>query len=146
MPPELTAMLAALAVQAGPGEFTAVQNLLGGTFSRMDEIRCDPVAEINAASLTVQEVQDWLSELPVGAHAELRVAWMAERTGARMSSGAFAAHTGDLWFPAMDDIVAVLHAGSDLMVLVPGHEELITLSIVNPGETAALGAFGSSRQ
>jgi hypothetical protein len=61
-----------------------------------------------------------------------------------MSFGAFAAHVDDLWFPAMDDIVAVLHAGSDLMVLVLDHEELITLSILNPGEVAASGAFGSS--
>jgi hypothetical protein len=51
MPPDLTAALAALAVQAGPGEFTAVESLLGGAFPLIAEIRRDPVAEINAASL-----------------------------------------------------------------------------------------------
>ena len=145
MPPELTATLDSLAVQAGPGEFTAVENLLGGTFLPIAEIRRNAVAEINATSLTFQEVRDWLSGLPVGGHAELRVAWIAERIGARMSFGAFAAHIDDLWFPAVDDIVALLHADGDLMVLVLDHEELITLSILNPGEVAALGAFGSSR-
>jgi hypothetical protein len=134
MPPRLTAALAALAVQASPGEFTAVENLLGGALLRIAETRRDPVAELNAASLTCREVRDWLSQLPVGQHAELRVAWTADRIGARMSFGTFAAHIDDLWFRAMDDIVAVLHSGSNRMVLVLDHEELITLSTVNPRE------------
>jgi hypothetical protein len=49
-----------------------------------------------------------------------------------MSFETFTAHIDDLWFPAMDDIVAVLHSDSSLMVLVLDHEELITLSAVNP--------------
>jgi hypothetical protein len=134
MPPGLTAALAALAVQASPGEFTAVENLLGGSFRAVAETRLDPVAELNAASLTCREVRDWLSGLPVRQRAELRVAWIADRIGARMSFGTFAAHLDDLWFPAMDDIVAVLHSGSNLMVLVLDHEELITLSAVKPRE------------
>lgn len=53
-----------------------------------------------------------------------------------MSFGALAANADDLWLPAMDDIVAVLRSGTQLMVLVLDHEELITLSTVNPGEDA----------
>jgi hypothetical protein len=114
-----------------------VANLLGGALLRIAGIRWNLVAELNAASLTCREVRDWLSELPVGQHAELRVAWIADRIGARMSFGTFAAHIDDLWFPAMDDIVAVSHSGSYLMVLVLDHEELITLSTVNPCEDDA---------
>ena len=132
MPPKLTAVLAALAVEASPGEFTTVESLLGGSFSGLAEIRRDPVAKINTADLTYQEVRDWLSELPIGEHPELHVAWIADRLGARMSFETFADNVDDLWFPAMDDIVSVLHSGSQLMVLVLDHEELITLSSVNP--------------
>jgi hypothetical protein len=136
MPPKLTAVLAALAVEASPGEFTAVESLLGGSFSGLAEIRRDPVAKINAVDLSCQEVRDWLSDLPIGQHAELHVAWIADRLGARMSFETFSANVDDLWFPAMDDIVivSVLHSGSQLMVLVLDHEELITLSSVNPRE------------
>lgn len=132
MPPKLTAVLAALAVEASPAEFAAVESLLGGSFSGLAEIRRVPVAKINTTDLTPQEVRDWLSELPIGQHADLHVAWIADRLGTRMSFETFAANVDDLWFPAMDDIVAVLHSGSQLMVLVLDHEELITLSSVNP--------------
>jgi hypothetical protein len=128
MPPKLTAVLATLAVEASSSEFTAVEILLGGSFSRLAEIRRNPVAEIDAVDLTSQEIRDWLSELPIGKHAELHVAWIADRLGARMSFETFTANVDDLWFPAMDDVVSVLHSGGDLMVLVLDHEELITLS------------------
>jgi len=132
MPPQLTTVLAALAVKASPDEFTAVENLLGGSFSGLAEIRRNPVAKIDAADLTGQEVRDWLSALPIEQHTELNVAWIADRLGARISFETFAATIDDLWFPAMDDIVCVLHSGSRLMVLVLDHEELITLSSVDP--------------
>ena len=131
MPPKLGAVLAALAIEASPGEFAAVESLLGGSFSGLAEIRRNPVAKIDAVDLTFQEVRDWLSRLPIGEHAELHVAWIADRLGARMSFETFAANVDDLWFPAMDDIVSVLHSDSNLMVLVLDHEELITLSSVN---------------
>ena len=128
MPPELTAVLAALAVEASPDEFAAVESLLGGSFSGLAEIRRDPVAKIDAVDLTSQEVRDWLSGLPIGQHAELHVAWIADRLGARMTFEKFADSVDDLWFPAMDDIVSVMHSDGGLMVLVLDHEELITLS------------------
>ena len=128
MPPKLTAVLAALGVEASPSEFAAVESLLGGSFSGLAEIRRDPVAKINAVDLTSQEVKDWLSELPIGENAELHVAWIADRLGARMSFETFTANVDDFWFPAMDDIVSVVHTGSHLMILVVDHEELITLS------------------
>ena len=55
-----------------------------------------------------------------------------------MSFETFAANVDDLWFPAMDDIVSVLHSNSSLMVLVLDHEELITLSSVNYREDVGL--------
>jgi hypothetical protein len=128
MPPQLTSVLAALAVEASPTEFAAVESVLGGSFSGLAEIRRDPVAKIDAGDLTSQEVSDWLSRLPIGQHAELHVAWISDRLGARMSFETLAANIDDLWFPAMDDIVSVVHSGSQLMVLVLDHEELITLS------------------
>ena|ERR1700730_1995162 len=131
MPPKLGAVLAALAIEASPGEFAAVESLLGGSFSGLAEIRRNPVAKIDAVDLTSQEVRDWLSGLPIEEHAELHVAWIADRLGARMSFETFAANVDDLWFPAMDDIVSVLQSDSSLMVLVLDHEELITLSSVN---------------
>ena len=45
-----------------------------------------------------------------------------------MSFETFTANVDDFWFPAMDDIVSVVHTGSHLMILVVDHEELITLS------------------
>jgi hypothetical protein len=138
MPPKLGAVLAALAIEASPGEFAAVESLLGGSFSGLAEIRRNPVAKIDAVDLTSQEVRDWLSGLPIGEHAELHVAWIADRLGARMSFETFAANVDDLWFPAMDDIVSVLHSNSSLMVLVLDHEELITLSSVNYREDVGL--------
>jgi hypothetical protein len=57
VPPRLTGALAALAVEGGPGEFAAVESLLGGSFSGLGEIRRNPVARIDAAG---QEVRDWL--------------------------------------------------------------------------------------
>jgi hypothetical protein len=132
VPPKLTAALGALAVEASPGEFAAVESLLGGSFSGLAEIRRNPAAKIDAVDLTSQEVKDWLSELPIGPHDELHVAWIADRLGARMSFETFVSNVDDLWFPAMDDIVSALYSGSNLMVLVLDHEELITLSTVNP--------------
>lgn len=117
MPPELTAVLAALAAGAGPDEFAAVESLLGGSFSGLAEIRRNPVARVDAAGLTCQEVRDWLRGLPVGADAELHIAWTAERLGARMSFEDFTANLDGLWYPAMDDIVAVLCPGGQGMVL-----------------------------
>ena len=138
MPPKLGAVLAALAIEASPGEFAAVESLLGGSFSELAAIRRNPVAKIDAVDLTSQEVRDWLSGLPIGEHAELHVAWIADRLGARMSFETFAANVDDLWFPAMDDIVCVLQSDSSLMVLVLDHEELITLSSVNYREDMGL--------
>jgi hypothetical protein len=128
VPPELTAVLGALAAGAGPDEFAAVESLLGGSLSRLAEIRRNPVAAVDAAGLTCQEVRDWLRVLPAGPGAELHVAWVAERLGARMSFEVFTANLGDLWYPAMDDIATVLRLGGQVMVLVLDHEELITLS------------------
>jgi len=138
MPPRLTAVLAALAVEASPGEFAAVESLLGGSFSGLAEIRQDPVAKIDAVDLTGQEVSDWLSELPIGLQTELQVAWIADRLGARMNFETFAANVDDLWYPAMDDIVSVLRSAGQLMVLVLDHEELITLSSLNPRKDSGL--------
>jgi hypothetical protein len=132
VPPQLTTVLAALAVEASHDEFAAVESLLGGSFSRLAEIRRHPVAKVDAADLTGQEVRDWLSALPVEQHTELDVAWIADRIGARISFETFSANIDDLWFPAMDDIVCVLHSSGRLMVLVLDHEELITLSSVDP--------------
>jgi hypothetical protein len=136
MPPKLSTVLAALAVEASPGEFAAVESLLGGSFSELAEIRRNPVAKIDAVDLTGQDVRDWLSGLPIGQHAELHVAWIADRLGARMSFEMFVANVDDLWFPAMDDVVSVLRSGSNLIVLVLDHEELITLSSINSSEDA----------
>jgi hypothetical protein len=136
MPPKLTAVLAALGVEASRGEFAAVEGLLGRSFPVLAEIRGNPFASIDAVSLTSQETRDRLARLPIGQHAELHVAWIADRLGARMSFETFAANIGDLWFPAMDDIVSVRRSGSNLMVLVLDHEELITLSSVNFSEDA----------
>lgn len=137
MPPKLTAALAVLGIEAGPNEFADVERFLGGSFSRLAEIRRNPVAKIDAVDLTGQEISDWLSGLPIENHAEVLVAWVADRLGARMSFGTFAANIDDLWFPAMDDIVSVLHSGSDLMILVIDHEELITFSHADPSEDMA---------
>jgi hypothetical protein len=132
MPPQLTTVLAALAVKASPDDFTAVENLLGGPFSGLAEIRRNPVAKIDATDLTGQEVGNWLSALPIEQKTELNVSWIADRLGARISFETFAANIDDLWFPAMDDIVCVPHSGNRLMVLVLDHEERITLSSVDP--------------
>ena len=128
MPPELTAVLAGLAVQAGPGEFTAVEQLAGGSFPGPGGLRRDPVAVIDATGLTWQEARDRLSGLPAGQDDSLQVAWIAGRAGARMSFAASAANIGDLWFPAMDDIVAVAASGSPPVIPILDHGELITLS------------------
>jgi hypothetical protein len=106
MPPRLSAVLAGLGVEASPGEFAAVESLLGGSFSGLSDARGNPAAGIDAADLTSGEVAEWLSGLPIGQGAELQVAWVAGRLGARMSLETLAANIGDLWFPAMDDIVA----------------------------------------
>jgi hypothetical protein len=136
MPPRLSAVLAALEVEASLVEFAAVESLLGGSFSGLSDARGNPAAGIDAADLTSGEVAEWLSGLPIGQGAELQVAWVAERLGARMSLETLAANIGDLWFPAMDDIVCVLPGDGNLRVLVLDHEELITLSSVNPDEYA----------
>jgi hypothetical protein len=136
VPPELTAVLAALAVQASPGDFAAAERLLGGSFSGLADVRRNPVATIDAAELTCQEVRDQLSGLPIGQDAELHVAWIAERLGARMSFATFTANAGDLWFPAMDDIACVLHSAGQLLGLVLDHEELITLSRLGASHVA----------
>lgn len=135
MPPGLRAVLAALAIEASPGEFAAVESLLGGSLSGLAAVRRAAVAQVDAVDLTSGEVRDWLSGLPIGRDAELHAGWVSDRLGARMSFGTFTANIGDLWFPAMDDIVAVLRSGSILLVLVLDHEELITLSSV-PGHGA----------
>jgi hypothetical protein len=117
--------------------FTNVaKSLLGGSFSGLSDARGNPAAGVDAAGLASGEVAEWLSGLPIGQGAELQVAWVADRLGARMSLERFAANIGDLWFSGMDDIVCVLPGDRSLMVLVLDHEELITLSSVNPDEYA----------
>ena len=139
MPPHLSAVLAGLRAEASPAEFAAVEGLLGGSLSGLAEIRRDPVARIDAVDLTGRQMRDRLSGLPISPGAELRVAWVADRVGARMSFGTFAAHADDLWFPAVDDVVAVLDSGGRRMVRVLDHEELITLSAVDSGEDEGQG-------
>jgi hypothetical protein len=136
MPLRLSAVLAGLGVEASPGEFAAVESLLGGLFSGHSDGRGNPAAGVDAADLTSGEVAEWLLGLPIGRGAELQVAWVSDRLGARMSLETLAANLGDLWFPAMDDIVCVLPGDGSLRVLVLDHEELITLSSVNPDEYA----------
>jgi hypothetical protein len=136
MPPRLTAVLAALAVAASPGEFAVVEGFLGGSLSGLAGIRRNLVAELDATDLTSQQAGDWLCALPIGPDAKLHVAWIADRIGAPMSFETFTANVGDLWFPATDDVVCVLPSGSSIMVLVLDHEEIITLSRVSPGEDA----------
>jgi hypothetical protein len=92
VPPKLSAVLAALSAEASSGEFTAVERLLGGSFSGLAEIR--------------------------------------------RTLGTLAASIGDLWFPAMDDIAAVLPTDSSLVVVVLDHEEIMTFSIVNLADFA----------
>lgn len=138
MPLGLTGVLTALAAEASPGEFAAVESLLGGSFSELGEIRRNPVARIDATGLMGKEVRDWLCRLPLGPADEIQVAWIADRFGARMSFAAFASNVSDLWYPAMDDIVAVLRSGGNLAVLVLDHEELITLSSLSPRQLKAV--------
>lgn len=76
---DLTAVLAGLAVQASPGDFAAAERLLGGSFPGLADVRRNPVATIDAAGLTRQEVSDQLAALPIGHDAGLHVAWIAER-------------------------------------------------------------------
>jgi hypothetical protein len=141
MPPRLSAALAAVGVEASAGEFAAVESLMGGSFSGLSEAGRDPAARIDAAGPTSGEIRDWLSGLPIGQHAELRVAWMAHRLGARMSFETFAANIDDLWFPAMDDVVCLPHSDGHRMVLVLDHEELITFSSVSPcGDAGGQGS------
>ena len=136
MPPELTAALAALAVQASPDDFAAAERLLGGSFSGLADIRRKPVTTIDAAELTSHEITDRLSGLPIRPDVEVHVAWIAERLGARMSFATFAPNVGDLWFPTMDDIACVLHSAGQLLILVLDHEELITLSTLGASQVA----------
>jgi hypothetical protein len=95
MPPELTGVLAALAVEGNPGEFAVVESLLGGSFSGLGKIRRNPVARIDAAGLAGQGVRDWLCGLPLGQDSKVQVAWIADRLGARMSFGTFASNVSD---------------------------------------------------
>jgi hypothetical protein len=124
-------VLAGLAIEASSSEFATVEGLLGGSFSGLATIRRKPIAKIYAVDLTGQEIRDWLSGLPIEQHAELHVAWIADRLGARMTFETLTANIDDLWFPAMDDVVSVLASGSNLIVLVLDHEELFTLSIMD---------------
>jgi hypothetical protein len=132
-------MLAALAVQPGRAEFTAVEALLGGSFAGLAAVRGTAAARIDTAGLSGQQTRDWLAGLPIGPDAEVHVAWAPDRIGARISFGTLTAHIGDLWFPAVDDVVCVLHSGAGLLILVLGHEEVITLSCLDPaGDTGGL--------
>lgn len=133
MPPQLTAVLAAVGAEASPAEFAAIESLLGGSLSGLAEIRRGPVARIDAVDLTGRQIRDRLAGLPIKPRAEPHVAKITNRLGPTMRFETFAANADDLWFPAMDDIVAVLDSGAQLMLLVLDHEELVTLSRVNPG-------------
>jgi hypothetical protein len=59
MPPKLSAVLAALGVEASAGEFAAVESLMGGSFSGLSAVGRDPAARINAVGLTSGEIRDW---------------------------------------------------------------------------------------
>ena len=130
MPPKLGAVLTVLGVEANPEEFTAVESILGGSFSVLSDIRQNPDERIDATDLSGPEVSEWLARLPIEQNSEVHVAWIADRIGARMSYETLTANIDDLWFPGMDDIVSVLYSDSSLRVLVIDHEELITLSSI----------------
>jgi hypothetical protein len=136
VPPQLSEMLSALGVSASPSEFAAVEGLLGGSFSRLSEIRRDPVAQVDAAGMAPQEVRDWLLGLPVGREAVLRVAWVADGLGASMNFGTFTANVDGSLVPG-NGPYCLRSALRQFMVLVLDHEELITLSSVNPSPNAS---------
>jgi hypothetical protein len=66
MPPRLSAVLAELGLWASPGEFAAVESLLGGSLSGLSDVRANPAASVDAADRISREIADWLSVLPIG--------------------------------------------------------------------------------
>ena len=95
MPSRLSAVLASDGAEASPAELGAVERLLGGSLSGLSELRGDPVARIDAVDLTGWEIRDRLAGLPIKPQAELRVAWIANRIGAKLSFETFAASADD---------------------------------------------------
>lgn len=131
MPPRLTNVLAALAVEASRGEYQAADDRLGMSLGRLPGIRREPAAEVNGSGLMPSEVRQWLARLPARPDEEAAVVWVADRIGARMTFGTFVSNLDDLWFPAMDDVVVLLDSREALDVLILDHEERITFSHVD---------------
>ncbi|MFC1430086.1 hypothetical protein ACEZDB_05365 [Streptacidiphilus sp. N1-3] len=130
MPPSLKSVLASLAIEPSRDECDAVENRLPGAFAGLGAIRRDSVVEVDASELIPSEIGDWLASLPIQRDAVIQVAWIADRLGATMRFATLIDNVDDLWFPAMDDVVALLDSPGALDVLVLDHEERFTLSRV----------------
>ncbi|MDT3446776.1 hypothetical protein [Pseudofrankia sp. BMG5.37] len=125
MPPGLIFALHSIGVAAGLDEYQEIENLLGGSFQRLSELRSDPDIEHDVSELAGPELGTWLASLPVDRDVDVRVAWLADRIGARMTWSTFVDHVSDLWYPSMDDVVILADANR---LLVLDHEERLTLS------------------
>lgn len=128
MPPRLREMLASLEVEPSHGVYQSVMDEIGGSFERLGSIRRQPSLHMDASGLDSATLRRWLTDLPVNADATVRVAWVADRVGVEMRFGDFVTRVDDLWYPAMDDVVAALDGGQSLDVLVIDHEEHVTFT------------------
>lgn len=121
-------VLASLAVEPNRYECEAVENQLSGSFAGLAAIRRDSISEIDASELVPSEIREWLGGLPIDRDADIQVAWITDRLGARMSFSTFTDNVDDLWFPAMDDVVVVVNTGGATDILVLDHEERFTFT------------------
>lgn len=129
MPPGLTETLAALAVEPTHDVYQSVMDEIGGSCERLSRTRRQAFVQVDASEFDVASLRSWLTDLAgISADAIVRVAWTADRVGVEMRFGDFADRVDDLWYPAMDDVVAVLDRGRHLDVLLIDHEERITLT------------------
>jgi len=131
MPPNLPAVLTSLGARPSREAFDDVTALLGGSLSPLAGIRRNRLAEVDASEFSSQEVMEWLVGLPINPDADVRVAWAADRTGARMKFATFAGRVSDLWFPAMDDVLVLAESDATVDVLVLDHEERLTFSRID---------------
>ncbi|MFH8625742.1 hypothetical protein ACH4A8_28300 [Streptomyces vietnamensis] len=127
MPPKLHATLGALGVVPDPAVLARVLLLLGGDWGELPRIRRDARFDVDVSEAGEDALRGVLASWVSPSEGSLLVAWPADRVGVAMAAAQLAGAIGELWYPAVDDLVVVQERRSgQCLVVVLDHEERLT--------------------
>jgi hypothetical protein len=126
MPPNLNTVLNELGTRRVSDPVEEFKNI-GFDISKLDHPPRLESSSVDTSDLEVQIVKEWLHNIPHENGCDVFAFWPASGTGGYLKFEDFVERYDDLWYPAMDDVVAVT-LGNPETILVMDHEEKFTYS------------------